>query len=227
VTLSVGILAANQLELGEDIERLGEAGVQLLHVDVMDGVFCPQMTVGPAFVAALPDRFTIDVHLMIDEPLGKVDAYVVAGADILTFHLESTRHPHRVLQHLEGRGVRRGVALNPGTPVIMVEPLLDDLELILLLGVNPGWAGQRFIPGTRRRMAAARDLIEGRAVALGVDGGITRENVEEVASMGADLIVAGSAVFAGGDGVTATAREMLAAAQSGRRRPSRSAAGSD
>jgi ribulose-phosphate 3-epimerase len=210
VTLSVGILAADLLRLGEQIELLGEAGVELLHVDVMDGVFCPQMTVGAPFVAALPEGFIADVHLMVEDPLDKLDAYVDAGAGILTFHLESTPHPHRVLQSLAGSGVTRGVALNPGTPIASVEPLLDELELLLVLAVNPGWSGQRFIPTTAARLAVARELIDGREIALGVDGGVTRENVGYVASLGADLIVAGSAVFAGGD-VTDDARFMLAA----------------
>jgi ribulose-phosphate 3-epimerase len=115
-----------------------------------------------------------------------------------------------VLQSLEGRGVTRGVALNPGTPVTAVEPLLDELDLILVLSVNPGWPGQRFIPATARRVAVARELIDGREIMLGVDGGVTPDNIEEVASLGADVIVAGTAVFAGGD-TAGNARAMLAA----------------
>ena len=146
---------------------------------------------------------------MIDEPLGKAGAYVEAGADVLTVHVEATRHPHRVLQELEtmktraGRAVVRGVALNPGTPVEAAEPLLEHCELLLLLSVNPGWGGQRFLPETKRRLHAARELIErsGREVVLGVDGGVTRDNVAAVAAMGVDLIVTGSAVFDGGDPV--------------------------
>lgn len=207
--LSVGVLSADLLHLGDELERLWTAGVRRLHVDAMDGVFCPQMTLGPpSFVAALPERFEIDVHLMIDEPLEKVDAYVEAGADTITFHVEATRHPHRVLQRLEGRGVTRGVALNPGTPVSMIEPLLDELEYVLILAVNPGWGGQRFASGAAARLAAARQLAAGRGIQVGVDGGVTRENAEFVASLGADVVVAGSALFGGGD-VTANARHML------------------
>jgi ribulose-phosphate 3-epimerase len=141
-----------------------------------------------------------DVHLMIEDPLDKVGAYVDAGADMLTFHVESARHPHRVLQAL-GSAVSRGIAINPGTPVEAVEPLLDDVELVLVLAVNPGWGGQRFAPNTERRLAAVRDMIDrrGRSVMLGVDGGVTRENVGSIAAMGVDVIVAGSAVFDGGD----------------------------
>jgi ribulose-phosphate 3-epimerase len=210
VTLSVGILGADLLRLGEQLDRLGRAGVELLHVDVMDGVFCPQMTVGPPLVAALPKDFVVDVHLMIDEPLDKVDAYVQAGARILTFHIESTRHPHRVLQSLDDRGLIRGLALNPGTPVASVAPLLDDVELLLVLAINPGWSGQVFIPATAARLAEARELIGDRRIVVGVDGGVTRDNVERVAALGPDLIVAGSAIFSGGD-ISENARAMLAA----------------
>jgi ribulose-phosphate 3-epimerase len=195
--LSVGILTADLLQLGSELEALDRAGVAVVHVDVMDGVFCPPLTVGPPLVKAIPDRFVKDVHLMIAEPLGKVAAYVEAGANILTFHLESTRHPHRVLQSLADSDVVRGLALNPGTPLSAAEPLLDEIDLLLLLAVNPGWGGQRFIPSTQQRLAAARALLEDRPIVLAVDGGITKENVEHIASLGVDLIVTGSAVYDG------------------------------
>lgn len=208
--LSVGVISADLLHLADDLRALHLAGVRLLHVDVMDGVFCPQLTVGPMMVAALSREWLVDVHLMIDDPLEKLDAYLKAGAHILTFHVESTRHPHRVLQRLAGRGVARGVALNPGTPVAAIAPLLDELEYVLLLAVNPGWSGQSFIPATAERLSEARSLIRGREIALGVDGGITRNNVRAVAALGVDLVVAGSAVFAGGE-LTENARFMLEA----------------
>ncbi len=211
MNLSVGVISADLLHLAEDLDRLAAAGVRTLHVDVMDGVFCPQLTVGPAFVAALPaDEFAIDVHLMIDDPLDKLGAYVDAGATAITFHVEATRHAHRALQTLSGTGVARGVALNPGTSLEVLAPLIDDIEQLLVLAVNPGWPGQRFIPATAARLAAARELIGERDIVLGVDGGVTRENVEYVASLRPDLIVAGSAVFADG-AVLENARSMLAA----------------
>ena len=213
-TLSVGVNGADVLHLGRDLDRLVAAGVGLFHIDVMDGIFCPQMTVGPAYVKAISDGHPTDVHLMIDEPLEKVDAYVTAGARIVTFHVESTRHPHRVLQRLAGRDVTRGVALNPGTPLAAAEPLLDELELLLILAVNPGWPGQSFIPGTAHRLASARALIDGRNITLGVDGGVTRDNIEQIASLGADLVVSGSAIFAGGD-TSGGARFMLDAVRAG------------
>jgi ribulose-phosphate 3-epimerase len=210
--LSVGILTADLLRLGDELVALDDAGVALVHVDVMDGVFCPAMTVGPPIVKALPDRFVKDVHLMVEEPLEKVAAYVEAGAGIVTFHVEATRHPHRVLRSLADAGIVRGVALNPGTPLALVEPLLDDLELLLVLAVDPGWAGQKFVPATVRKLAGARALLRGREIVLAVDGGITKGNVGRVAALGVDLIVTGSAVF---DGVAPkeNARAMLGAAR--------------
>jgi ribulose-phosphate 3-epimerase len=178
------------------------------------------MTIGPPVVKAVKTSMLKDVHLMIDEPIDKVDAFVAAGADIVTVHVESTRHVHRVLQRLggmanqndAGRGLVRGAALNPGTPLQAVEPLLGDLELLLILAVNPGFPGQSFAANTEDRLAAARELIAGcgRDIALCVDGGITAANVAEVARMGPDLIVTGSAVF---DGKTPAdnAKRMLAA----------------
>jgi ribulose-phosphate 3-epimerase len=214
-TLSVGVLTADLLRLGEELEVLDGAGIALAHVDVMDGVFCPPITVGAQFVAALPDRFVKDVHLMVDDPLEKVPAFVSAGAGIVTVHVESTRHPHRVLQSLAGAGVVRGIALNPGTPVAAVEPLLDDVELVLVLGVNPGFGGQSFIPATERRLAEARALVENREIVLAVDGGITKANAEHVAALGVDLIVTGSAVY---DGVSpaGNARAMVDAVRRAR-----------
>jgi ribulose-phosphate 3-epimerase len=214
-SLSVGVLTADLLRLGEELEALDAAGIELAHVDVMDGVFCPQTTVGPPLVRALPDQFVKDVHLMVDDPLDKVQEYIDAGAGVLTFHVESTRHPHRVLQSMVGTGVVRGVALNPGTPTGAVEPLLDELELILVLAVNPGWGGQAFIPATERRLAEVCELVAGREIVVAVDGGVTKANVGWVASLGVDLIVTGSAVY---DGIAPeqNARVMLEAVASTR-----------
>lgn len=211
--VSIGVLTADLLRLGEELALLEEAGVKLVHVDVMDGVFCPQMTVGPPFVGALAGPFLKDVHLMIEQPETKLDAYVAAGADVIAFNLESTRHPHRVLQALAGTDVAASVALNPGTPLQTVEPLLDLLDYVLLLAVNPGWSGQRFVASTARRIAELRELIGNREVLVGVDGGITKENVGDIAAMGPDLIVTGSAVF---DGTTPleNARFMIEEARS-------------
>ncbi len=206
-TLSVGVLTANLLSLGSELAVLERAGVKLVHIDVMDGCFCPMMTVGPPFIKALKTPLLKDAHLMVEEPLEKVADYVAAGADIITIHPEACSHPHRVLQQIRSltnandpaRGIVRGAALNPGTPLELLEPLMDELEMILLLAVNPGWGGQKFIPSTMGRIAKAQKLItdSSRDIMLGVDGGITRANVAEIAKTAVDLIVTGSAVFDG------------------------------
>ena len=202
--ISVGVLTADWMSLGSELRLLEEAGVKLLHFDVMDGCFCPMMTLGAPLVAKIKVPLLKDLHLMVEEPLAKVETFVAAGADIVTVHVESSKHVHRVLQILgqmtntndPKRGVVRGLALNPGTPLEVIEPLLDDLDLVLLLAVNPGWGGQRFISATRDRLQRLRQMV-GERVLVSVDGGITRENVAEVARMGADVIVTGSAVFDG------------------------------
>lgn len=206
-TISIGVLTADLMALGAELAVIERAGARVVHVDVMDGCFTPVMTVGPPFVKALRTPLVRDVHLMIDEPLRTIRDYVAAGADIVTIHPEACTHVHRVLQELgalphaadPSRRVMRGVALNPGTPLEVLEPLLGDLDLVLLLAVNPGWGGQKFIPSTFSRIERAQALIAGapHAVALGVDGGIVRGNIEEVAAAGVDLIVTGSAVFDG------------------------------
>jgi ribulose-phosphate 3-epimerase len=218
--LSVGMLTADLLTLGREMETLAATGVQLVHVDVMDGVFCPPITVGAPVVQALRGPLLRDVHLMIDDPLNKVEAFVRAGADMITFHLEGAPQPHRVLQALAGmananepgRGLVRGVGVNPSTPLEAVEPLLDELDYLLILAVNPGWGGQSFITSTERRLERARRMIaaSGRRIVLGVDGGVTRANIGTVARMGADVIVSGSAIFDGAD-VAANAALMLGA----------------
>ncbi|HVZ64584.1 MAG TPA: ribulose-phosphate 3-epimerase [Lacunisphaera sp.] len=203
--LSVGVVSANWMALETDLRALEEAGVKVLHFDVMDGCFCPMSTLGAALIAKVRTPLLKDVHLMVEEPLSKLESYVAAGADIVTVHIESTRHPHRVLQALgqmknandPARGIGRGLALNPGTPLEVVEPLRDELDLVLLLGINPGWGGQQFIPATAARVRRLREMI-GDDILIGVDGGITRQNVPEFAPYGLDLVVAGSAVFEGG-----------------------------
>ena len=217
-TLSVGILTANLLTLGSELALLEQTGVKIVHIDVMDGCFCPMMTVGPPFIQALKTPLLKDVHLMVEEPVGKVADYVAAGADIITIHPEGCSHPHRVLQQLRGmmnvndpqRGLVRGVALNPGTALCVLEPLLEEVEFILLLAVNPGWKGQAFIPSTFGRIAAVQRMIKdaGRNILLGVDGGIVRSNLTEVAKTGVDVIVTGSAVF-DGKAPEQNARSML------------------
>ena len=169
-TISVGVNAANMMKLGSELSLLEQTRVELVHFDVMDGCFTPMLTVGPPFIKALKTPLLKDVHLMIEEPLEKVDAYVAAGADIITVHAESSTHIHRVLQKLGGmenandpsRGLIRGVALNPGTPLVVLDPLVEEVELIMLLGINPGWGGQSFISSTFSRIAEVKEMISAR-----------------------------------------------------------------
>jgi len=184
----------------------------------MDGQFCPQMTFGPPVVRAVKTPLLKDVHLMVAHPRPHLASFVAAGADIVTVHVESDTHPHRLLQELGtmrnandgARGIVRGVALNPGTPLEAAEPLLPEAEMLVLLAVNPGWSGQSFLRATEKRLKRAIDLIgaSGKDILLAVDGGITQDNIIDVSHMGADIIVTGSAVFDGGDAL-ANARRML------------------
>jgi ribulose-phosphate 3-epimerase len=192
------------MALGSELSHLESAGVGLLHFDVMDGCFCPMMTFGPAVIAGLKIPMLKDVHLMIEEPLNKVEAFSAAGADIITVHAESTRHAHQVLQAIgrlknandPERGMVRGLALNPGTPLEAIEPLAGELDLVLILAVNPGWGGQKFIPSALERIREVRRRF-GEDILITLDGGVTRENIADLKHAGADIIVSGSAVFDG------------------------------
>jgi ribulose-phosphate 3-epimerase len=204
--LSVGILSADLLRLGEELDVLAGVGVELIHVDVMDGVFCPAMTAGPPIVQAIPDGFLKDVHLMVDDPLPKLQAYVDGGADIITFHVEAAREPLAVLRALESVGVVRGVALKPGTSLDAVVPLIDSLELILVLAVEPGLPGQSYGDTAGQRIAGLREAIGRRPVIVAVDGGVTRRNISAIAELDVEIVVSGSAVFDGD--LRANVREM-------------------
>lgn len=218
--LSVGVLTGDLLNLGSELRLLEEEGAKLVHIDVMDGVYCPRMTAGPPLIKAIKTPLLKDVHLMIEEPLGKVREYVEAGADMVTIHPDASRHPHRVLQEMGGmenvndreRGIIRGVALNPGMPLETLNPLMDELEMVLLLAVNPGWGGQKLTASTFKRIEQVKELIKesGKEILLCVDGGITKSNVGEMAGTGADVVVAGSAVF-DGKAARENARQMLRA----------------
>jgi len=204
--LSAGILTADLTRLGAELDVV-RGRADFAHVDVMDGSFCPQLTVGPAIVAAAASTgVPVDAHLMVDEPGRILPDVVRAGASIVTVHAEASRHPHRVLTELTElsasfRPVLRGYALNPGTPVGVIEPVLELIDLVLVLAVSPGWSGQAPAVNTPRRIAAVRELVQtaGRPILVGVDGGVTLRNAAEVATWGADLVVSGSAIFDGRD----------------------------
>jgi ribulose-phosphate 3-epimerase len=220
-TISAGIISADLLHLADQIKALEDADIRMLHIDVMDGCFVPQMTVGPPFLKALKTPLLKDAHLMIQDPLTKVADYVGAGADLITVHLESDQHIHRVLKEIElaakGRKVFRGLALNPGSSLDSLEPLFDEVDLVLLLAIDPGWGGQKLFPNSRMRLARLKEMIaaHGREICTAIDGGITRANIEEVAGWHADFVISGSAIFEKG-AIAENASLMLEALRSRR-----------
>jgi ribulose-phosphate 3-epimerase len=206
--LSVGVISANIMRLGDNVRTLADSGCRLLHFDVMDGCFCPQLTAGPFFIKGIKTTLYKDVHLMVADPLPLIPECAAAGADIITVHIESGRHVHRALQligeqtnaNMADRGIVRGIALNPGTPLSALEPLLDAVDIVFLLAVNPGFPKQRFIAATAKRFEELKTMIAGHSgePLLAIDGGITRENASVAAALGPHIIVTGSAIFEGG-----------------------------
>ena len=195
--IAPSILSADFAALGEDIARVEAAGADFLHVDVMDGRFVPNLTIGPVVVAAIKKRtrLPLDVHLMIVEPERYLADFARAGADLLTVHAEACPHLDRTLTQIRELGARAGVALNPATPPEVLDYVLDDLDLILVMSVNPGFGGQKFIPEAYRKIRRLRAMLGTRAVEVSVDGGVKLEHARPLAAEGASVLVAGSAIF--------------------------------
>lgn len=203
IKLAPSILSADFSNLLEDVKKVENAGCEYLHIDVMDGHFVPNITIGPLVVESLRkhSNMVFDTHLMIENPDNYIEAFAKAGSDLIVVHQEACKHLHRTIQGIKNLNVKAGVALNPATPVETIKHVLKDLDMVLIMTVNPGFGGQSFIEGMLDKIKELRSMIKdmGLEVDIQVDGGIKEENIHKVVEVGANIIVAGSAIFGSND----------------------------
>jgi len=220
VEIAPSILSADFRRLGEQIQAVEQAGASYIHVDVMDGHFTPNLTVGPFIVEWVrkATKLPIDAHLMIENPDIFIGAFARAGANMISVHPEATYHLDRTLNHIRQAGCRAGVVLNPATPLAMIEEVVAEVDYVLLMSVNPGFSGQRFIPSSLDKLRRLRDLIRMKSspARIEIDGGVGPNNAAEVVAAGAEILVAGSAIF-GAESPAEALKELLRAAESGGR----------
>ncbi|WP_042356287.1 ribulose-phosphate 3-epimerase [Bacillus rubiinfantis] len=199
IKIAPSILSADFSRLGEEIKAVEKAGADYIHVDVMDGHFVPNITIGPLIVNAIRPvtKLPLDVHLMIENPDQYIEAFAKAGADFITVHVEACRHLHRTIQSIKSFGIKAGAVLNPATPVHAIQHVIGDLDMVLLMSVNPGFGGQKFIPEVLPKIKQVKQLIEekGLDIEIEIDGGVNPETAKQCSEAGANVLVAGSAIY--------------------------------